>query len=239
MDRKTASERIIVALDVGTLHVAGSLMRELAPLGIKYFKVGLQLLTYMGAPQAVQYVHSFGCKVLFDGKFCDIPNTMGEAASAAASLGVAMFTIHAGAGQKSIKAAVSNCGTAKVLGVTVLTSIDEKECVSIFGNTPNKKVLQFAHVLKNEGAHGIICSPQELTLLKERKELDTLLKVAPGVRPPWAAANDQTRVMTPGEAIIAGADMLVIGRPITNPQKEIGTPEDATRLIIKEIEYST
>ncbi|MDP3725943.1 MAG: orotidine-5'-phosphate decarboxylase [bacterium] len=229
-----AKDRIIVALDVSGLDEAESLVKELAPY-VGCFKAGLELLTSVGAPQVVKFLHGLGVKVFYDGKFNDIPNTVGGAARAVSSLGVAMFNIHASTGRKSIEASVLNKGNSLVLGVTVLTSIDEDECVSIFGDKPGPKVLQFSQELLQTGVDGIICSPQELKLLGMHSEFDGLLKVTPGVRPEWADAGDQKRTMTPGDAILAGATALVIGRPITNPPKEIGGPVDAVRLIVEEI----
>ncbi|MFA5173033.1 MAG: orotidine-5'-phosphate decarboxylase [Candidatus Paceibacterota bacterium] len=228
-------DRIIVALDVPSLEQAGQLIAELAPF-VGCFKVGLELLTAEGGPNVVRFVHEHGGQVFYDGKFCDIPNTVGNAAKAVAGLGVKMFNVHASAGQKAIEVAVANKGNSLVLGVTVLTSIGIKEdgtdeCFSIFGDTASAKVEQFARMLANAGADGIICSPKELGVL----ENFTLLKLTPGVRPEWAAAGDQKRIMTPSEAIKAGATALVIGRPITKPPAEIGTPADAAKKIAEEI----
>jgi hypothetical protein len=123
-----------------------------------------------------------------------------------------------------------------VLGVTVLTSHGEESCISTFGEKPGPKVVQFAKMLAEVGADGIVCSPQELELLAKYPELKKLKRVVPGVRPEWAPTQDQKRPMTPGEAIKAGADFLVIGRPITQPPKEIGGPVEATQKIAEEIE---
>ncbi len=227
-------DRIIVALDVDNLDKAQSLVESLAP-HVGCFKVGLELLTAVGAPKVVEFVYSLGGEVFYDGKFNDIPNTVGGAAKAVAEMNVKMFNVHASAGKKAVEAAIANKGKSLVLGVTVLTSIDEEECISIFGNIPGIKVLQFARMLAKVGADGVICSPQELELLGKHGELDSLLKITPGVRPLWAVANDQKRTMTPAEAIKAGATALVIGRPITKPPAEIGTPVDAARRIAEEI----
>lgn len=229
-----AKDRIIVALDVDSLRRARSLVKSLAPF-VWCFKVGLELLTAVGAPRVVKFIHSLGGQVFYDGKFDDIPNTVGGAAKVVAGMKVKMFNVHASAGRESIKAAVANKGNALVLGVTVLTTIDEAECISIFGDKPGPKVLQFSRTLLEVGADGIICSPQELKLLGKQEELGELLKITPGVRPEWAAVGDQKRIMTPAEAIKAGATALVIGRPITKPPAEIGTPVDAAKRIADEI----
>ncbi|RJO58968.1 orotidine-5'-phosphate decarboxylase [Candidatus Parcubacteria bacterium] len=227
-------DRIIVALDVDDLSKAAALVDSLAEY-VGCFKVGLQLLTAVGAPRVVDFVHSRGGEVFFDGKFADIPNTIAGASKAVSDLGVKMFNVHASSGRKSVEAAVANKGESLVLGVTVLTSIDETECISIFGDTPGVKVMQFSEMLLDAKADGIICSPQELEFLGQNDELSSLFKMTPGVRPPWAALGDQKRVMTPAEAIKAGATALVIGRPITNPPKEIGSPLKAVMLIYEEI----
>lgn len=227
-------EKIIVALDVDSLAKAKLLVESLAP-HVGCFKIGLELLTAVGAPKVIEFIHSLGGQVFYDGKFNDIPNTVSGAVKAVAGLNVKMFNVHASAGRKSLEAAVVNKGNCQVLGVTVLTSIDAEECISIFGDRPGPKVLQFAKMLAEVRADGIICSPQELELLGKQKELDCLLKITPAVRPEWATAGDQKRIMTPAEAIKAGATALVIGRPITKPPAEIGTPADAAKKITEEI----
>lgn len=229
-----AKDKIIVALDVNSPDKARFLIETLRP-HVGCFKIGLELMTSLGAPQAVQLVHSLGGKVFFDGKFNDIPNTVGGAAKAVADLNVRMFDVHASGGIESMKAAVANKGKSLVLAVTVLTSLDEDAAQLIFGSSGKTKVLQFAHDAKNAGCDGIVCSPKELELLGKEKDLADLLKVTPGVRPEWAPAGDQKRVMTPAEAIKAGATLLVIGRPITEPPADVGTPADAVRKIAQEI----
>jgi orotidine-5'-phosphate decarboxylase len=125
---------------------------------------------------------------------------------------------------------------AKLLVVTVLTSLDEPQCLSIFGKTPQEKVIQFAQEAKEAGADGIICSAQELSYLKAHPELDSLLKITPGIRPSWAEEGDQKRTLTPKEALAAGATQLVIGRPISSPPRGIGNPVDAVKAILAEIQ---
>ncbi len=229
-----AKDRIIVALDVDSLDKAKSLVESLAPY-VGCFKVGLELVTAVGAPQVVDFVHSLGGQVFYDGKFDDIPNTIGGAAKAVARLNVKMFNVHASAGIEAMMAAVANKGQSLVLAVTVLTSLEENNVNLIFGGPSKAKVLQYARDAKLAGCDGVICSPQELELLGKQKELGNFMKVTPGVRPEWAAAGDQKRIMTPAEAIKAGATALVIGRPITKPPTEIGSPVDAAKKIAEEI----
>jgi len=180
-----------------------------------------------------------GRKTFLDGKLNDIPNTVGKASLAISRMGVNFFNVHASAGTGAIKAAVKAAsmshGMSKVLFVTVLTSIegtkaqvpetkflpDLGECVSIFGEEPNKKVLQFCVKGMDAGADGAICSPKELKFLRASSEFDKLILVTPGVRPTWADVNDQKRVMTPAEAVSAGADYIVAGRPITDAKDPV------------------
>lgn len=229
-----AKDRIIVALDVDNLTEAGKLVRALAPY-VGGFKVGLELITAVGGPKVTKLIHSLGGKIFYDGKFDDIPNTVGKSSKAVADLGVWMFNVHASAGIEAMRAAVENKGNSLVLAVTVLTSLNESDTHLIFGGPSEAKVLQLARDAKIAGCDGIICSAKELKLLGGYKELDSLMKITPGIRPEWAATGDQKRVMTPSEAIKAGATMLVAGRPVVNPPKSIGTSVNAAKEITKEI----
>lgn len=229
-----AKDRIIVALDVDNLDKARSLVETLAPY-VGCFKIGLELITAVGAPQVVKFVHSLGGQVFYDGKFDDIPNTIGAATKAVADLNVKMLNVHASAGIEAMMAAVANKDKSLVLAVTVLTSLEENNAHLIFGGPSKAKVLQYARDAKLAGCDGVICSPQELELLGRQKELDNFMRITPGVRSEWASVGDQKRVMTPAEAIRAGATALVIGRPITKPPMEIGSPVDAAKRIAEEI----
>lgn len=243
-----AKNRIIVALDVDSVAKATELVKQLAPY-VGMFKLGLEFINSMMASLIVPNVFEaernltdirglfrlLEGKIFWDGKFNDVPNTIGSASVPVAKMGVKMFSVYASAGQESLEEAVANKGNSLVLGVTVLTSIDEKECVSIFGDKPGPKVLQFAKMLAEAEADGIICSARELKLLGKEPKLAKLLKATPGIRPFWAPARGQKRVMTPGKAIKAGADYLVIGTPITQPPPEIGGPVEAAKRIAQEI----
>ena len=230
-----AEDKIIVALDVDDLEKAKSLIEALAPY-VGCFKIGLELISSVGGPQAVRFVHALGGQVFYDGKFDDIPNTVGRSSKAISELGVKMFNVHASAGIEAMRAAVDNKGNSLVLAVTVLTSLEENNAHLIFGAPTKAKVLQFARDARIAGCDGIICSPQELEFLYDYLELDGLIKVVPGIRPKWSVAGDQKRITTPSDAIDDRADYLVIGRPITDPPKEVGTPVDAVKRIIEEIE---
>jgi orotidine-5'-phosphate decarboxylase len=119
--------------------------------------------------------------------------------------------------------------------VTVLTSIDDGECLSIFGDEPGKKVLQFSQFILDEGAQGIICSTKEISLIRHERKFDELILATPGVRSTWAEQGDQSRVMTPHEAAAAGGDYFVIGQPISQPPQEIGSSANAVKLVTQEI----
>ncbi|HEY9584877.1 MAG TPA: orotidine-5'-phosphate decarboxylase [Candidatus Paceibacterota bacterium] len=225
-----AKDRIIVALDVDSLEKAEALVMALAP-HVGCFKVGLELLTAVGAPKVVEFVHSLGGQIFYDGKLHDIPNTVAKAAKAIAGFKVRMFNVHASSGLDGMQAAVDNRGGSQVLAVTVLTSHEENNAHCIFGAPSKAKVIQFARDAKLAGCDGIVCSPQELTLLGKQKELAGLLKVTPGIRSPDDPKDDQNRTLSPREAILAGADYLVIGRPIT----AAADPVAAAKLIADEV----
>lgn len=227
-------DRIIVALDVDHLEKAKPLIDALIPY-VGCFKVGLELLTSFGTSQVVQLIHQLGGKVFLDGKFHDIPNTIGAASRAASKLNVKMFNVHASSGVEAMKAAVQNKGQSLLLAVTVLTALDESACRAIYGVSVQEKVKKFALEASSVGVDGLVCSPQDLSLLSPESPLKQLLKITPGVRPIWSEAQDQKRYMTPREALLAGATSLVIGRPITRPPRLVGTPVEAVKRILEEI----
>lgn len=228
--------RIILPLDgLGSAQEIDTILKDLGH-HIGFGKVGLELMMAMGAPQAIACVHSYGLPIMADGKIHDIEKTMGAAVRRLVQHpGVAMFTIHASAPKKGLAAAVKHRGEALVIGVTILTDFDEPECTSVFGDTPGAKVTQFALRLLEAGAQAIVCSPLEVIHLSRDRRFDALKKITPGVRPLWAAAAGQTRFTTPSQAILAGADLLVIGDPLLNPKHGLGR-QRAAELVAKEIE---
>lgn len=233
------SERLIVALDVPDLKKAEQIVKKISPL-VKVFKVGKELFTSAG-PDAVRMVHAYDRKVFLDLKFHDIPNTVASACEAASRLGVFLMNVHASGGRTMMTAAVQavhkvaaekKAPPSKVLGVTVLTSLTDRDLkeVGISGSV-KKQVPDLAALAKSSGLDGVVASAQEIVLVRKRVGKDFLI-VTPGVRPVWAAHGDQKRVATPKEAIDAGADFIVVGRPITqHPQ-----PLAAAEKILKEIE---
>ncbi len=227
-----AKQRVVLAIDVDNLDKALELVKRLHPY-VGMFKVGLELIIAEGAPKVVKAIHEIGGKVFLDGKFDDIPNTVGQSSKQAAKLGVKIFNLHASAGMPAMLEAVKNKGQSKVYAVSVLTSIDEHNGNIVFGSPTKAKVLQMAREATLAGCDGIICSPQELEMLGECPELSSLKKMTPGIRPAFSQVNDQKRIMTPAEAIKAGAHLLVIGRPITKPDGM--TPEEAAMKVLEEI----
>jgi len=217
-------DRIILALDVPSMGEAVSLVKELKDL-VGAFKVGLELFTSVG-PRIFESLRDAGAERIFcDAKFHDIPNTVAGAARAAVRLGVWMFNVHVSGGSHMMRAAVDAAGEEAdrlgverplVVGVTVLTSINEKMLHDEL-RVPmvlENHVAGLALLAQGAGLDGVVASPHEIQPVKATCGPGFLL-VTPGVRPAWADANDQKRFTTPGEAIKMGADYLVIGRAIT------------------------
>jgi len=226
-----AKEKIIVALDAPDTAAAVKLADALGDAAL-WVKIGLQLFTAEG-PDIVRLMKDRGYKVFLDLKFHDIPNTAREAVHSAVKLGADMSTIHLSGGQRMIREAVEAAADSPllVLGVTVLTSFDEAELHGIGVNkTPAEQVENLVALGTSVGLRGVVCSPHEIAVLRARFG-KALTIVTPGVRPAGASANDQQRVMTPRDAMQAGATYLVIGRPITGAP----SPRDAALRIAEEV----
>jgi orotidine-5'-phosphate decarboxylase len=226
----TPADKIIVALDVATTKEALALVDQLRKQ-ISFFKIGLQLYTAEG-PEIVRAVRATGANVFLDLKLHDIPNTVAKAVESAGKLGVQMLTIHLSGASDMIRAAVSaRADNLLLLGVTVLTSVDEQTLRQI--GIPDKlenQVLRLAKLGVEHRIDGIVASPHEIARLR-REFGDKIKIVVPGIRPSESDSADQKRVMTPRDAIQAGADCLVIGRPIiAHPN-----PCDAVSKILSEI----
>jgi len=204
---------IIVALDVPDQASALRLVAQLGP-AVPFYKIGLQLFTKCG-PAVVAAVKATGASVFLDLKFHDIPNTVRHSVQSASALGVDLLTIHLSGGTAMIRAAAEAGASPLILGVTVLTSSnrDTLKETGVEGAVEDQ-VLRLARLAVENGIGGVVASPLEVSLLRQVFG-SALTIVTPGVRPEWAAANDQQRTMTPSAAIQAGADFLVIGRPIT------------------------
>lgn len=204
MSARPTTGQIVVALDVLDTGAALGLAERLAPVGVRWFKVGLGLWIHSGR-EVVRGLQASGARVFLDLKLHDIPHQVGLATSAAAALGVDLLTVHASGGEPMLRAAVeAAAGRTRLLGITVLTSLDAEP----------GQVEARAAVAQRAGLDGVVCSPLEAGALRARFP-EPFLLVTPGVRPAGAAVGDQRRVATPAEAARAGADLLVIGRPIT------------------------
>ncbi len=208
-------ERLIVALDVETVDQAERVVQQMAPLGIRHFKVGLNLFTLAG-PAAVERVHRAGGKVFLDLKFHDIPNTVANAVRAAAQLKVWMANVHIQGGSAMMRSAlVAAQGNGLLLiGVTVLTSMADKDLEEVGVRNPlQTQALALAKLAAAAGLNGVVASAQEAAAIRGACG-DKFLIVTPGIRPKGKEAHDQQRIAGPLEAIRAGADYLVVGRPI-------------------------
>jgi orotidine-5'-phosphate decarboxylase len=228
-------QRIIVALDVPTANEARRLVDELGD-AVGAFKVGMQLFAAAG-PEFVRELTSRGIKVFLDLKFHDIPHQVAGAARAAAELGVSLFTMHASGGSEMMQRAVHSVkesGTnAKVLAITVLTSIDETILSQIgVSSTPSESVQRLARLAHDSGVDGVVASPQEIQTIRGLVANPEFLVVTPGIRPSTNEPEDQKRVATPAAAIAAGASYLVVGRPISGA----ADPVAAAHQIVTEME---
>lgn len=207
-------DRLIVALDFPTQAKALALVSVLSG-SISIYKIGLQLYTAAG-PEIVRAVAATGAKIFLDLKLHDIPNTVAKAVAAAGDLGVQMLTVHLSGGRAMLEAAVeARPPDLSLLGVTVLTSATTETLRETGVNSgTEEQVVRLAELGKASGIDGLITSPHEVRILRERLGHQIKL-ITPGVRPTWAAPDDQKRFTTPAEALKSGADYLVIGRPIT------------------------
>ncbi|MBK1629642.1 orotidine-5'-phosphate decarboxylase [Thiohalocapsa halophila] len=226
MSSEPTDPRIIVALDFPDSAAAQALLERLDPARCRV-KIGKELFT-RGGPALVTRAVDAGFAVFLDLKFHDIPNTVAGACAAAADLGVWMVNVHAQGGSAMLSAARECLARRRerplLVAVTVLTSLGAEDLAAIgCPGTPGERVLDLAGLAQAAGLDGVVCSPQEAAALRTRFGAGFRL-VTPGVRPARAAAEDQKRIMTPADAVAAGADYLVVGRPIT------AAPEPAAAL---------
>jgi orotidine-5'-phosphate decarboxylase len=223
----TEQTKLIVPLDFSEMSAAETVIQSLSP-EVNFWKIGLELFIHSG-PAGVAQVKKQGGRVFLDLKLHDIPNTVAKACLEVCTLGVDLLTIHSSGGQAMMQAAASavqsfseNTGKPgpKLLAVSLLTSIDQSALSSelnVYLDVPDY-VVQMAVLARRSGVAGIVCSPQEIELVRQACGPDFLI-VTPGIRPSGSNADDQRRTLTPSEAIEQGADYLVIGRPITqHPQ---------------------
>jgi len=217
------NKSIVVALDFDNQKQTLELVERLDPARCR-LKIGKELFTSEG-PQLVEAIQNKGFDVFLDLKFHDIPNTCAKAVAAAAKLGVWMVNVHASGGERMMVAAREALEAFQqkplLIGVTVLTSMEQSDLAGIGLNIdPQEQVKRLAQLTKKSGLDGVVCSAQEAVMLKELCGKEFKL-VTPGIRPSFAAVGDQKRIMTPKQAIEAGVDYMVIGRPITQAEDPI------------------
>lgn len=227
-------DRLIFALDVPSLERARPLLETLGP-EVGVMKVGLELFVAEGPP-AVRAVTDAGAACFLDLKLSDIPATVAAATRSAIGLGARYLTLHASAGPAALEAAAraaEGSGT-QLLAVTALTSLDDAQLGAIgWAPEPAAVVARLTDLARAAGIDGFVCSPREAPLVRERAP-DAII-VTPGVRPAGADVGDQRRVATPADAVAAGADLLVVGRPI----REAADPVAAARAVVAEIEAAS
>jgi orotidine-5'-phosphate decarboxylase len=232
MDDNDPASRIALALDVPNLDSAKALIDQTHE-HVGTFKVGLELYTAVG-PAAVEAVHAVGAKCFLDLKLHDIPATMGRSVACAASMGVAYLTVHGVAGLDSLRQASDNAGSTRLLAVTVLTSLDAAalEAIGLSGG-PRNAADRIAKLAWDAGVRGLVTSAHECAALRDALGQEAFL-VTPGIRPAGSHAGDQKRVMTPANAIEAGADLLVVGRPI----RDASNPAEAASEIGRQVQLA-
>lgn len=228
-------DRLCVALDGSDRNWILSIARELAP-HVGWIKIGLEAFTAFG-PSLIKEMTLAHARVFLDIKLHDIPNTVRRAAANCAATGAAMFNVHAAGGREMLHAAVEGADQGStdrrpmVLAVTVLTSLDQAATAELgLGSDPGEIVLRWAQLAQEAGLDGVVASAKEATMIRRACGSDFLI-VTPGIRPSWAMSGDQRRVMTPADAMAAGADILVVGRPITGAD----SPSAAAERIIAEL----
>jgi len=235
------NEHLIVSLDIGDINKIKAIVEGLKGL-VNFYKVGSIPFTYFG-PEVIRYIKKKDCRVMLDLKYHDIPNTVARACEGAVDLGVDMLTLHTSGGfsmlEEAVKASlmaadIKQTEKPKLLGVTILTSIDEAYFNDLFGDinrSLDKQVLFLAQLARSAGLDGVVASPREIISIRNNCGKDFLI-VTPGIRPEGAEVDDQVRTMTAYEAIKAGADYIIVGRPIVKAKN----PIQAAKKIIKEIE---
>lgn len=207
-----ARDRLVLAVDLSAREDILRLVDDLRG-AVGVFKIGLQAFVANG-PALVREIVSGGEKVFLDLKIHDIPNTAGHAVAEAETLGATIVTVHASGGDAMLRACAQS--GALVLGVTILTSLDDTDVSRIgFNGSAMESAVRLARLSKSAGLRGVVASPHEIAAIRDACGPDFVI-LTPGIRPEGEAAGDQRRTMTPRDAITAGADYIVVGRPITN-----------------------
>ena len=234
-----ADDRLIVALDVSTMDAVKEIVLSLGD-SVSFYKVGMELFYAEGA-KTIRFLQEQNKQIFLDLKLHDIPNTVAHGVSSLTRLGASLITLHGQGGPVMMKAAVEAARESgetlgverpKLLAITALTSFDDESWTAIGGQLPiSDQVIRLAKLAKESGMDGVVCSALEAKMIREACGPDFLI-VTPGIRPSFAATNDQKRIATPSSALQDGASCLVIGRPITQAEH----PQEAVRLIIEEME---
>lgn len=232
-------DRLITALDYPTFDQAKALVEELGD-AVTFYKVGMELF-YGAGPDIIRYLKDKDKKVFLDLKLQDIPNTVAHSLAVLTRLGADIMNVHAvggpkmmAEGVKAVREAAKELGrpAPKLIAVTVLTSMDEAQWKPLnYAKPIGEEVLDLAALTKESGLDGVVASPREAAGIRQRCGKDFLI-VTPGVRPAWAATNDQSRIATPAAAIANGSTHLVVGRPITKAEDK----QEAVRKILEEME---
>lgn len=240
MENINASDKLIIALDVGTAAEAQMLTDKIGDQAT-WYKVGMELF-YSDGPKVIEIIKEKKKKVFLDLKFHDIPNTVAGAIRSISDLGVDMCNVHASGGKEMMKRAMdanleisvkTGKPPVKLIAVTVLTSIDQNsfEHELGFSGEIREKVLDWASMAQKAGLDGVVSSAHEAEWIKENCGDDFLI-VTPGIRPSFSNSDDQKRIMTPAKALANGATHLVVGRPITKAE----SPAQSTAMVLKEME---
>ena len=234
-----ADDRLIVALDVSSLEEMKSIVTSLGD-SVSYYKVGMELV-YAAGEQTIAFLRDHNKSVFLDLKLHDIPNTVAHGIKSLTRLGAKLITIHSQGGKVMMEAAMNaakeqaaelGIERPKLLAITALTSFDDENWSAIGGSLPiSDHVVKLAKLAKEAGVDGVVASPLEAKLIREACGEDFLI-ITPGIRPSFAATNDQKRIATPSSALQDGASRIVVGRPITQAEN----PQEAVRLIVEEME---
>ena len=234
-----ADDRLIVALDVSSLEEMKSIVTSLGD-SVSYYKVGMELF-YAAGEQTIAFLRDYNKSVFLDLKLHDIPNTVAHGIKSLTRLGAKLITIHSQGGKVMMEAAMNaakeqaaelGIERPKLLAITALTSFDDENWSAIGGSLPiSDHVVKLAKLAKEAGVDGVVASPLEAKLIREACGEDFLI-ITPGIRPSFAATNDQKRIATPSSALQDGASRIVVGRPITQAEN----PQEAVRLIVEEME---
>ena len=232
-------DQLIIALDFPTSEEAVSLVDAIGT-NASYYKVGLELFLNSRG-RVLDELKARDKKIFLDLKFHDIPNTTAQACRWAAGLGVDMFNVHAGGGlemmQRAREATIEGAlakglAAPKLIAVTILTSFDQDGLAKVgFGGAVEDNVKRLAALTNEAGLDGVVCSSKEIGFIREAVENQEFLTVCPGIRPLWAAKGDQKRIMTPSQALEAGVNHIVVGRPITKAEN----PVEAVKKILEEM----